>query len=193
MKSDWCYSSDGEAYTECETARSREEAIAEAIAEGAPLGYRTMFIGRVKRFNHEDFVHGIGWRVAEWLREQAEGEVGEHAEDYPTCVKDFETLIEQAVLGVLAQHADVPTFFQAEQVQEISVPQRRRLDGQSPCSLTPEEEAMKLRIEEARDAHREVTYQLGRVLGQCRHPVCGTDQHTLQPACVICGKIMDFA
>lgn len=181
---EWCYSLDEESYTECETARVRAEAVAEASAHARAAEHSRVWIARVKRYRHEDFVHGIGERVSEWINERASEDVGELADDYPGVGPGFVEAVEDAIIAVVTQRSDSqPTFFQAESPEEIVVA------PEPPTStglLSPEQEALRQRISETAEAHEAIGRDLSRLLVECKHIYLGDKRDCVLRLCAIC-------
>jgi len=119
-KEKWCWSTDDENYY---PADSREEAILEATEAASGTASRRAYIARARHPKHEDLVRGIGATVRERLSEAACEEAGEHGEDYPDGPENLEGDIERLIAMYLEENVPVPEFFQAFDVEEITVPE----------------------------------------------------------------------
>jgi hypothetical protein len=122
--SDWCYCTGGESWTECDTATTREEAIAEATdhARARWSDASSVKIGRKHNYEHADFAHGLGEEIRERIRDRACDEAGEFAEEYPDMKSEpFDTALEEFVLDWLQKHAAEPLFFTVDDEEEVEI------------------------------------------------------------------------
>jgi len=121
----WCYATDshGENWNECESATTREQAIAEATAYAAEHNFKPARIGWKRTYTHDDFVGSLGEDLRETIANRAHDEASDHADDYPDMkAEPFDNAVEAFVLEWLVENAEQPRFFTVEGEEEVPLP-----------------------------------------------------------------------
>jgi hypothetical protein len=130
---DWCYATDGfgESWVECDAAKTRDEAVAEAVDYALARDFTTAHIGWKRQCTHAEFVRGLGEEIRERLRDRACDTVGDHAEEYPDMkAAPFDEALEAFVLDYLQKHVSGPLFFEVDGIEKIDV--RDWMNGLAP-------------------------------------------------------------
>lgn len=125
---EYAWSLDGEQYHAHGAPLTREQAIAECLADGPLELGRVIYLGKIERYSGKSFTPDAADSLIEEIQEQAFEEAGDVGHDWLEnlprgVIADLSLRLVEMINDWLTAHNRLPYFWTVDQIEEYEVPE----------------------------------------------------------------------